>query len=279
MNALFSYYTKPALNNEKIYVNNAAFIYSWGLSVSLAKKYFTKVILVTDTAGKKLLIDELNLPFDEVDCSFDTITNININLFMYPKIFAMDKQIEPFIYLEYDVYLFKEIINIPEIIVQSIEGFSISNNNYYNNLVNTLSEKGYNNSVFLNREESIDYGYNLGIIGGTDLDFVKFYCTQAKLMIDFINSNYNNITPEIYKLYEQWLFVLCGKDRNKNISVYLGNKRDSLQYNYTHLMQGKGSSLILYLLKNKFRLLFPETYSQLNRKLNETGINNLVIVN
>jgi hypothetical protein len=279
MNALFSYYSKPALIDDKIYINNAGFIYSWGLSVSLAKKYFSKVILVTDTPGKNLLIDQLALPFDEVDCSFDTIQNYNNNLFAYPKIMAMDKQIEPFIYLEYDVYLFNEIIDIPGIIVQSVEGFTTNNNSLYVELVEALSEKGYNNTVFLNREETFDYGYNLGIIGGTDIDFIKFFCNQAKLMIDFINSNYENITPDLFKLYEQWLFALCAKDRNKNISVYLQNKKDVLQCNYAHLMQGKKSSLVLYLLKNKLRSLYPNIYSSLNKKINYDRINNLVIVN
>ncbi|HPN39411.1 MAG TPA: hypothetical protein PL041_13500 [Melioribacteraceae bacterium] len=279
MNALFSYYSLPAVNNDKIYINNAGFIYSWVLSVNLAKKHFNKVILVTDTKGKELLIDELNLPFDEVDYSLDTITGININLFAYPKIFAMDKQTEAFIYIEPDVFLFNTINAIPEVIVQSIEGFGSLDNNYYTTLVNNLSAKGYNNSVFLNREENINYGYNLGIIGGSDLEFIKFFCAQSKLMIEFINNNYTEITTELFKLYEQWLFVLCAKDRNKEITVYLSEKKDSLQFNYTHLMQGKGSSLILYLLKNKLRLLFKDQYLYVHRKLNETGINNLVILN
>ncbi len=279
MNALFSYYSLPAVNNDKIYINNAGFIYSWVLSVNLAKKHFNKVILVTDTKGKELLIDELNLPFDEVDYSLDTITGININLFAYPKIFAMDKQTEAFIYIEPDVFLFNAINAIPEVIVQSIEGFGSLDNNYYTTLVNNLSAKGYNNSVFLNREENINYGYNLGIIGGSDLEFIKFFCAQSKLMIEFINNNYTEITTELFKLYEQWLFVLCAKDRNKEITVYLSEKKDSLQFNYTHLMQGKGSSLILYLLKNKLRLLFKDQYLYVHRKLNETGINNLVILN
>ncbi len=279
MNALFSYYSKPALYEGKIVVNNAGFVYSWGLSVNLAKKHFDKLILVTDTKGKELLIDKLNLPFDEVDTSFDLLNEVDFKLFSYPKIIAMDKQTEPFVYIDYDVFLFNSINVIPDIIVQSVNGFTNSNNTYYTTLVNQLAALGYNNSVFLNREENINYGYNLGIIGGTDLDFIKFFCEQSKLMIEFINTNYECISTDLFFLYEQWLFALCLKDRNKEVTIYLTEKRDSLQYNYTHLMQGKGSSLVLYLIKNKLRLLFPEIYSTLHRQINESGINNLIFVN
>jgi len=276
MNALFSFNTKTFLVDDKITVNHTNFFFSWGLSVSLAKKHFTKVILVTDNKGKELLCDILKLPFDEVMLNFNTLPNVNKNLFLYPKIYAMDLQTEPFVYIEPDVFLFNQINTNAGIILQSYEGFS---QNEYSDLftqyINELETSGFADEIFINREVGLNYGYNTGIIGGTDIQFIKYYCGKAKDLIDFINQNYSSINPNIYLLYERWLIALCLSVQNKSPELYLQTRVDSATKGYTHLQQQKGNNIITQLVKNKLEVLFPNIYKNILDVLHNNKLTNI----
>ena len=82
-----------------------------GLSIEKIKAQpnISKVVLVTNTKGKKLLIDQFSLPFDEVQNILDHLDNLDPNLWAYPKICAYANQNEPFIHLDNDVILFDEL--------------------------------------------------------------------------------------------------------------------------------------------------------------------------
>lgn len=278
MNALYSFNSKTFLVNEKLAVNYANFFFSWGLSVSLAKKHFTKVILVTDDKGKELLCDILKLPFDEVMLNFNTSPNVNKNLFLYPKILAMDLQTEPFVYIEPDVFLFNNINTSANIILQSYEGFSQSEySGLFTQYINELETSGFADEIFINREISIKYGYNTGIVGGTDIQFIKYYCGKAKDLIDFINQNYSTINPNLYLLYERWLMALCLSVQNKTPELYLQNRGDSVNKGYTHLQQQKGSNIITQLVKNKLEILFPDIFKNIINALHNNKTTKIVL--
>ncbi|MFH0733243.1 MAG: DUF6734 family protein [bacterium] len=278
MNALFSFYSVPFEENDKLNINYASFFYSWVLSVNLAKKHFEKVILVTDTGGNDLLINKMNLPFDEVNLALNNLPVLNKNLWAYAKIYAFSLQTEPFIYIDYDVYLFNKINPYPAVIVQSIEGFdSTLLSDLFNNYINKLITANYSSEIFTGRDENVTYGYNLGIFGGTDINFVKDFCDEAKNIAEYINQNIEEITPQFSKLYEQWAIAISAVYYNKTITTYLNNKSDSVTKGYTHLMERKGDKMITYLIKNKLSALFPAAFKEITNKLNNGLLNNTVL--
>lgn len=277
MNAVFSFYSKPFLVNNKLVINYTNFFYSWGLSVSLAKKHFAKVVLVTDDKGKELLVDTLKLPFDEVDLSLNTLPVLNKNLFNYPKMYSMELQNEPFIYIEPDVFLFNKVKDDLGIILQSYEGFSQTEYaELYERYIGELEASGFADEIFINREIHINYGYNTGIIGGNDLVFIKYFCSKAIELIEFINENYESIEPNIYFLYERWLIALCLSVKNKTPDLYLVKSSDAANNGYTHLQQEKGSELITKLVKDKLLTLFPDLYNNIIDALQNNKLTNIV---
>ncbi len=276
MNAVYSFNSKSFLFEDKLAVNYTNFFFSWGLSVSLAKKHFTKVILVTDDKGKELLYDILKLPFDEVMLNFNTSPNVNKNLFLYPKIYAMDLQTEPFVYIEPDVFLFNQINSNAGIILQSYEGFSQGEySELFAQYISDLETSGFADEIFINREISLNYGFNTGIVGGTDIQFIKYYCGKAKDLIDFINQNYPDIKLDLYLLYERWLMALCLSVQNKTPELYLQNRVDSVNKGYTHLQQQKGSNIITHLVKNKLEMLFPDIFKSIIDALHNNKLTNI----
>jgi uncharacterized GH25 family protein len=74
MKIVQSLWSIPILQNKKSLFNignggwaERKFYYmSWALSCLQFKKYYKDLVLVTDKAGKKLLIDKLNLPYSEI---------------------------------------------------------------------------------------------------------------------------------------------------------------------------------------------------------------------
>ncbi len=278
MNALFSFYSVPFMKNNKLNINYSSFFYSWVLSVNLAKKHFEKVILVTDTNGNDLLINKMNLPFDEVSLALNNMPPLNKNLWAYGKIYAFALQTEPFVYLDYDVFLFNKINPYPGIIVQSVEGFNpVLLNGVYADYVNKLVTANYTSEMFVDRDESVLYGYNLGVFGGTDLDFIKDYCGEAKRIAEYINLHITEITPEFSKLYEQWALAISVVYYNKSITPLLNSKNESITKGYTHLKSRKGDKMVTSLIRKKLSTMFPQAYKEISGKLNNGVINDKVL--
>ena len=220
----------------------------------------------------------MNLPFDEVNLALNNLPTLNKNLWAYAKIYAFSLQTEPFIYNDYDVFLFEKINPYPSIIVQSIEGFdSTLLSDLFNSYINKLITANYSSTIFAERDENVAYGYNLGIFGGTDISFIKDYCDEAKNIAEHINQNVEHITPQFSKLYEQWAIAIIAGYYNKTITPYLINKSDSVAKGYTHLMERKGDKMITYLIKNKLSALFPEAFKEITHKLNNGLLNNTVL--
>ena len=125
MKAVFSFWSLPAIRwTESVYKTKGGFYnryyleQSWILSVNLAKKWFEKVELITDTVWKEWLVDKLGLEFDSVIIAFDWLENtVHHECRSYGKLIAYSLQNEPFIHIDYDMYLEKplpeDVINSP----------------------------------------------------------------------------------------------------------------------------------------------------------------------
>ncbi|WP_035354684.1 DUF6734 family protein [Edaphobacter aggregans] len=82
---------------------------SWGLSLRLAQEYFPETVLITDTWGKELLVDDLGLEFAHVSTELDRLKNIDPEWWALGKLVAYRMQEKPFIHLDTDVFLWKPL--------------------------------------------------------------------------------------------------------------------------------------------------------------------------
>ena len=163
---------------------------SWTLSCLCLRKYYDEVALYTDEQGKHVLIDLLHLPYTEVHVVYDEKLCLPQH-WAYPKIKTYSLQTTPFLHVDGDVFLPapipENIINAP-VVVQNREIGTA----YYQRMMQRVFQ---NPSVFLPVfiRKGIDDGslasYNMGIFGGSDIDFIHKYCHEV---FRFINQNHIN---------------------------------------------------------------------------------------
>ena len=80
---------------------------AWSYSVLKLREFYKDLELYTDFEGKNILIDLLQLPYSKVHTDYEYI-DINPNLWAYPKILTYNRQEEPFIHIDGDIFIWKK---------------------------------------------------------------------------------------------------------------------------------------------------------------------------
>ena len=83
---------------------------SWALSCVSLCRHYDEVVLYTDMEGRRVLIDQLGLPYTHVIAEYDHIL-CPANHWAYPKILTYSSQKKPFIHVDGDVYLSKPLVH------------------------------------------------------------------------------------------------------------------------------------------------------------------------
>lgn len=260
--AVFSFWTKPNADIWKqdrwLYPDYAW--YSWVVAVNCAKQWFDKVELVTDQAGGNILTEWLGLKFDSVRTDLEELS-IDNNFWSYGKIKAYQIQEEPFIHLDFDVFLFK---SLPEnllkskIIVQNIED-TLYFEKWYQNYVDIISEFPKLPKCW---SDKVKHASCMGVFGVNDLSIIDTYYHQVnELLFSSENSVYWNTiqNKESYCIiFEQFLLDCVAKDLNIDIN-YLNetyNPKRFRELGYLHIMGYKNDQgyyeRIRHVVENNF---------------------------
>jgi hypothetical protein len=110
MRAVWSFWSEPFRGEKgRSWQSPLHHLLAWGMSIRLARKYFPETALVTDTSGKKLLVDALGLPFTHVSTELDDYRRCNPGWWSLSKVVAYRAQQQPFIHLDTDVFLWKPL--------------------------------------------------------------------------------------------------------------------------------------------------------------------------
>lgn len=166
----------------------------WKLSHALAEKHYGKVGLITDSHGAELLKE---IPFSSIETFLDDLKEINSGkVWSLGKIYAYNKIADrgPFLHLDNDVFLWKKLpeeLTNSEIFTQSFDApfyddfnKKIFNNAYDLNLLNLVSmnemPKDWEELMRSGRDMKI---HNVGVFGGTNVDFIKKYSEYSLNMI------------------------------------------------------------------------------------------------
>ena len=108
--AVWSFWSRPfQAQKHALWRTPMHHLLAWGLSVQKAGKYYPETVLVTDTAGKRLLVDQLGIPFRHVSTELDRLRDIDPAWFSLGKLVAYSIQDQPFVHLDADVFLWKPL--------------------------------------------------------------------------------------------------------------------------------------------------------------------------
>ncbi len=167
---------------------------SWALSCLSLREHYDEVALYTDQEGYDVLINKLHLPYTEVNVVYDK----NLCLpqhWAYAKIKTYSMQTKPFLHVDGDVYLPhpipEDIANAP-LVAQNRE----IGTHYYRSMIDRLLS--YPEIIlpeYVQRGLAVQSvpSYNMGIFGGSDLDFIQRYCKEVE---DFMQVNNMNDLSE-----------------------------------------------------------------------------------
>jgi len=209
----------------------------WALSCLRLKEYYDDVHLYTDSAGHKILIDYLGLPYKEVHISFNEL-HYHHALFALPKILTYAAQTEPFLHVDGDVFIWKKFdqhLEAAPLVAQNAE----TGTGYYQGMMNKIKEELHYLPTPLKRvlESQTIAAYNAGVIGGNDILFFKNYTQQA---LELINNNYappapHPPSPNFNILFEQILFHTIAANENKQVTCLFNDVFDDNGYSVKNM--------------------------------------------
>lgn len=263
---------------------------SWILSCHQLVKYYDNVELYTDDFGYDILINKLQLPYSKVHVVLNELDKYPKDLWAIAKIKAYSLQEEPFIHVDGDVFIwekFPESYVNSQLIAQNLENTT----GYYREMWNEITA----NITFIPNELSSFHNgtsnlcCNMGIIGGSDIDFFKEYCTKSFEFVDKNIEFWDKINLFNFNIFfEQELFYELSTLNFKKINylfdeiwadnAYMGfgdfhmipHKRT-----YLHLLgffkrqPTVCKNMEIYTMK-----YYPESYSKLSILLNKLGEKN-----
>jgi hypothetical protein len=264
MRAVWSFWSKPfKAYKGRIWREPRHHLYAWGLSLRLARKHYPDTALVTDSAGKELLVDRLGLQFSEVSTELNRLRDADPGWWALGKLVAYSLQEKPFVHLDTDVFLWRPLpswLTAAPVFAQCPERHSLENawcgprhieHLFAEHRISLPVEwewaSSRNTTWF--REE------NCGILGGNRVDFLRAYANTAiRMVTDPSHASAWARLPEksgFNMLIEQFLLAAClDYHRIAPNSAFRGvtirhlfpawaeafNPRAAAQAGYTHLL-------------------------------------------
>ncbi|WP_195253501.1 DUF6734 family protein [Hoylesella timonensis] len=204
----------------------------WMLSSLQLRSHYEKVELYTDKFGYDLLVKKLRLPYTDVHVVLDELDTMPNGLWAMAKIESYGLQTEPFLHIDGDVFIFdylpQELLTCG-IITQNKEYAT----EYYMDRWKKISPiLQYIPKLMNNFHKGINnVAYNMGIIGGNDIDFFKGYSRASK---EFVYNNYDVWdkldTLNFNVFFEQVLLYAYAERESKNINVLIKEEFCDNQY-------------------------------------------------
>jgi hypothetical protein len=166
------------------------YVLSCFLSLQCGRQHFDRTVLVTDSPGKLLLVDQAGLEFDDVRLDLDGLQDVDPGWWVMGKVQAARTQTEPFIHIDNDAYLWAplpdRLLNA-DVAAQNPEHFTDDSDYYHVNDLDSIMAYPFSwlpreiqwcRSVFGEFQRS----FNTGIYGGRRLDFIH-YCAELTFEI------------------------------------------------------------------------------------------------
>ena len=198
---------------------------SWALSCLSLREHYDEVVLYTDKEGYKVLIEELQLPYTEVHVEYDEHLCLPQH-WAYSKIKTYSLQTEPFLHIDGDIYLPKplpeDVMNAP-LVVQNSEIGTI----YYKSMIdNILSYPEIKLPSFVKKriQDGSWMSYNMGIFGGTNINFIQRYCKEVFRFMESNRINDKNTllsSIDCNVFFEQIFFACLSNSNRKQVSCLI----------------------------------------------------------
>ncbi|WP_446745343.1 DUF6734 family protein [Silvibacterium acidisoli] len=192
MRAVWSFWSKPFREYKgRIWYSPLHHLLAWGLSQRAARRHHPETVLITDSAGKALLVNCLGLSFDHVSTELDTLHSVDPGWWALGKLVAYSLQDKPFVHLDTDVFLWKALpqsLLCADVFSQCPEDHPpLAEWCTPGDVEHAFERQGATLPVEWEWSRSRGLRYyreaNCGIFGGNRVDFIRYY---SNLAIDLV---------------------------------------------------------------------------------------------
>jgi hypothetical protein len=183
MRAVWSFWSVPFLARRSItWCTPLHHLLAWGLSLRLARQHYPETMLVTDRAGKKLLVEQLGLPFVHVSTDLEQLADVDPGWWALGKFIAYSLQDRPFVHVDTDVFLWKPLpiaVAQSPIFTQCPEFYANESKPSVRAIEQAFTQQNTQLPVEWKWARARGQRYfreeNCGILGGTHVDFIRHY--------------------------------------------------------------------------------------------------------
>lgn len=266
MRAVWSFWSKPSqMRKNSGWYSDLHHLLAWGLSLQTAGRHYPDTVLVTDRPGKRLLVDQLGLPFVHVSTELERLATIDPGWWTLGKLIAYSLQDRPFVHIDSDVFLWKPLphrVAESPVFAQCVGYLPSDWNAGPCEIARAFDDVQIELPVewqwARSRNESRFGLHNAGILGGTRQDFLRHYSQTA---VDLVmrpghapawERSVSSISPGwAAVIVEEFTLYVCLEYHRWNpTSAYRGvriehlfpswdaayDARQSARVGYTHLM-------------------------------------------
>lgn len=286
MRAVWSFWSKPYFAGWTRWHSDWHHWLGWGLSLHTASRFYPETHLVTDDAGARVLIDKLQLPFAHVSTALNNIRNEDPDWWTLGKIEAYKRQHEPFVHVDADVFLWKQLapaVEEADVFAQNPEPIVPGASLYTPEEVESVIGNGWLPKEWSwYRRTSKSESQCCGVFGGNRTDFIEHYANTALQIIgDRRNRAAMKVLPDKSRhmlLIEQYILTACVEyHRARKRSPYHGieirhvfetiddafGPQQATEAGFTHLAAGaKRDARVSRDLEAKVQHDLPEFYDR-----------------
>ncbi len=249
MKIIHSFWSKPSFHNQQNFENARKFggwlsykyfLLSTCFSCLTLKRYHQEVDLYTDTKGFNIFINQLALPYDHVSLVLDDLEHEDHRLWVLGKLKVIKLQDEPFIHVDNDVFVWKPLFGSHSenrLIAQSEH---LLPSTYKRNLEGVFEHLDYIPPCLQEKPTTDTMITNIGIIGGSDIDFFQEYCDTA---YGFLEKNLKDIEKinvgGFNQIMDEYLFTCLAKAKKQEIQYFIDNvdRRNPRKDPYEHVLR------------------------------------------
>ncbi|MES2730204.1 MAG: DUF6734 family protein [Bacteroidota bacterium] len=293
MKIIHSFWSKPAFHSNQNHdnarkfggwLNYKYFLYSTCFSCLTLKRHHKKIDLFTDDKGADIFINQLNLPYDNVSLLLNDLAEEDHRLWVLGKLKTIAAQQEPFMHIDNDVYLWREIptdYSHPYLIAQS----QLLMPTPYRNALNEVFEHfDHIPSCLLVKPTPQTKIANIGIIGGNDLGFFQEYCATAYTFLENNKEKLPQINIGFFnQILDEYLFTCLANEKEFPVQCLINDPYDDKEMlavlrfhlvpvfdKYIHLVGiAKQNVMACEQLELRFEYEFPQEYKAISAVIKE----------
>jgi hypothetical protein len=275
------------------------FYMSQALSCLQLRRFYSDVELITDTAGRRLLVEEMGLPYTTVSMDLDDFKGYPAECWPIKNFFVYSIQQDPFIHVEGDIFIpckFDTAMADARLVLENTQ--CIHSDTLQSVLSSIILELEHRPDYLSPPSESTLKVYGSGIFGGNDLSFIHAYAEDALRTINshprLLNDTFG-FGPDFFRLEEielsdvvnilfgsQMLTGFIARDRKEVVTVFDtvefaridDTKKNVASWDFSDVrpIYNKKKEVICHQLEHRLRQAYPDYYYKILRLIKEFSI-------